>query len=591
MKINPLLKTLLLLLFPYFAFSQTNSYPQTQFLQPINRDLSISGNFAEPRANHFHSGIDLRIGEREGEKVYSPEEGEVSRIKIQAFGGGKNLYIRHTNGYTTVYMHLQKFSDKIEKYVKDYQYEKKTYEFDLQIPKGKLKLKKGELIAYAGNTGSSGGPHLHYEIRNTKTENIINPQLFGLEIKDTIAPNIISLLISPEGDYSRVEGMHEKQTYKIIKPDTLTTTSLTSPIQNSKKQIKQYDTINVTNQVSLGIVAFDKSENSTSRNGIYSYNLKIDDNLFWQFKIDEFSFSDSRYVNACIDYEIYTKTSERYLITKKLPNNQFQNFYNCEDGGIITMEPNAIKKIEYELQDFKQNTTTFTFYLHSTPSFPSSLHSPQQIPTHIFQWDKDNKIVDDQIQIIVPKNSLYDNTPINYSKQIDTLTLFPILQILSPSPLHNNMTLQIQIPQHIKDNPKLIKKLIVASLEGKYTMSIGGKIETGNIIAKTKNFGTYTLRIDTIAPTITPKNFKSNKKISTKQTTLTLTIRDNLSAIAKYNAYINNKWVLMEYDGKSSTLIYNIDPKELNQKTNTLKVEIEDNVGNKSIENYKIVKK
>lgn len=586
MKIQLLIKLFLLLLIPYFASSQKYPYPKTQFRAPIDRQLNISGNFAELRGNHFHSGIDLRIGEREGEKVYSPEEGEVSRIKIQAYGGGKNLYIRHINGYTTVYMHLQNFSDKIEKYVKEYQYEKQTYEFDLQIPKGKLKLKKGELIAYAGNTGSSGGPHLHYEIRDTKTENIINPQHFGIEIKDTIAPNIISLLISPEGDYSRVEGINEKQTYKIIKPD-----ALTPIIQNSKKQIKQYDTINVTNQVSFGIIAFDKSENSTSRNGIYSYNLNIDDNLFWQFKIDEFSFFDSRYINACIDYEIYSKTSERYLITKKLPNNQFQNFYNCEDGGIITMEPNAIKKIEYQLQDFKGNTTTFIFYLQSTPSFPSSLHSPQQTPTHIFQWDKDNKIEDDQIQILVPKNSLYDNIPINYSKQIDSQTLVPIFQILSPSPLHNNMTLQIQIPNHIKDNSKLTKKLVVASLEDKYIISIGGKIDGDKIIAKTKNFGTYTLKIDTIAPTIAPKNFKSNKPIKPQQKALTLTIRDNLSSVAKYNAYINNKWVLMEYDGKSSTLIYNINPEELNQKTNTLKVEIEDKVGNKKQEIYKIVRR
>lgn len=198
MKIQLLIKLFLLLLIPYFASSQKYPYPKTQFRAPIDRQLNISGNFAELRGNHFHSGIDLRIGEREGEKVYSPEEGEVSRIKIQAYGGGKNLYIRHINGYTTVYMHLQNFSDKIEKYVKEYQYEKQTYEFDLQIPKGKLKLKKGELIAYAGNTGSSGGPHLHYEIRDTKTENIINPQHFGIEIKDTIAPNIISLLISPK---------------------------------------------------------------------------------------------------------------------------------------------------------------------------------------------------------------------------------------------------------------------------------------------------------------------------------------------------------------------------------------------------------
>ena len=331
MKLKQIILFIIIFL-PQILSSQTKEYPDNYFLPPIKLPISSSGYFAELRANHLHSGIDIRIGEKEGEKVFSPEEGEVSRLKIQAYGGGKNLYIRHPNGYTTVYMHLQHYCDKIEEYIRKYQYEKQTYEFDIEVPEGVLKLKKGELIAYAGNTGSSEGPHLHYEIRDTKTENTINPQHFGLSIQDTIPPVIHSIMIYPEGEYSKVEDEKWKKEYLIKKSE-------------NQIGIKENDTIMVTNEVYLGIIAFDKSFNSTGRNGLYSYKLIVDDTIIWEFKIDEFSFSDSRYVNACIDYEQYKKTGQVYLISKKLPNNLFPSFITYKNNGIIDVKPNEVKKI------------------------------------------------------------------------------------------------------------------------------------------------------------------------------------------------------------------------------------------------------
>ena len=351
---NKRLNTILhLLLFTIlFSFSinqqakgQTKNYPTNQFESPIRRQLNLSGNFAELRTNHFHSGIDFRIGGVEGEKVYSPYQGSVSRIKIQAWGGGKNLYIDHTNGYTTVYMHLKNYSPKIEEYIRKYQYENQTYEFDIEVSKDKLRIEKGELIAYAGSSGSSGGPHLHFEIRDTKSQNIINPQHFGIEVIDSIPPFIESLLISPEGEFSRVEGMPKKQIYEIIGDNQAR--------PKDKKTIKPNDTVQVTNQISPGLQAYDKSLGSTLKNGVYSYKLLVDDEIFWEFQIDEFSFDKSRYINACIDYELYRNKNQKYLITKKLPNNQFPNFKAVSSTGIIKLEPNTVKKLEYILQDYK----------------------------------------------------------------------------------------------------------------------------------------------------------------------------------------------------------------------------------------------
>src|SRR5574344_1211574 len=388
---------LLFIFISQIALSQNKSYSKYSFNSPVKIPITLSGSFAELRPNHFHSGIDIKIGGKEGEKVYSPFDGEVSRIKIQAYGGGKNLYIQHTNGYTTFYMHLQKFSYKIEKYVRNYQYEKQTYEFDITIPKGKILIEKGELIAYAGNAGSSSGPHLHYEIRDTKTENIINPLYFGLEVADTTAPYIYSILISPEGEYSRVEGMREKQIFD---------------------NIKDFDTIRVTNKISLGVKAFDQENDLSSKNGAYIYSVKVNDKAFWDFQIDEFSFSNSKYINACIDYEQYSKTGQRFLITKKLPNNQFSNFITYSNKGILEFEGDETRKIEYIVKDFQSNTKILTFFLQSQPAFPSNYHINDEKPTHIFYWEKENKIIDEGIKVIVPKNALYDDCFVTYEKVI-----------------------------------------------------------------------------------------------------------------------------------------------------------------------------
>lgn len=549
--------------------NQSKEYPKNSFSSPVKIPISLSGSFAELRTNHFHSGIDIRIGGKEGEKVYSPFDGEVSRIKIQAFGGGKNLYIAHTNGYTTVYMHLQKFSYKIEKYVKAYHYANQTYEFDIPVPKGRLKIEKGEFIAYAGNSGSSSGPHLHYEIRDSKTENIINPFHFGLEVKDNLPPYITSILISPEGEFSRIEGLREKKIFN---------------------NIKDNDTIKVTNKIVLGIKSFDKENNSNSRNGAYSYSLKVNDKPFWNLQIDEFSFAVSKYINACIDYEIYSKTGQRYLISKKLPNNQFPHFTTFENEGVLEFASNEIKKIEYIIKDFQANTKTLTFYLQSQPTFPSNYHQEEERPTHIFYWNKENRIIDEGIQVIVPKNSLYDDCFVTYEKVIDTSTNEQIYKILSHEALHTNMELKIQIPKQLIDNPKLKNKFLIVEKGGKYAVSKGGKQIGNEIIAKVNSFGEFSVSVDTLSPTINPINFKNNVKLSKNQKTLRVRIKDNLSGIASYKGYLNGKWVLMEYDGKNSTLIYTIDSKELNLPTNNLRVVITDRVGNSSEENFKIIR-
>ncbi|MDR0972067.1 MAG: M23 family metallopeptidase [Bacteroidales bacterium] len=531
------------------SFGQTKKYPTNYFSFPIKRDIALSGNFAEFRSNHFHSGVDLRIGERIGEGIYAPQEGEVVRIKIQAWGGGKNLYIRHPNGYTTVYMHIDRFAPKIEAFVRKYQYRNKTYEFDLTL-NDKLFVEKGELIAFAGNTGSSGGPHLHYEIRNSITEKTINPMHFGFYVEDKIKPNIVSIVVSPD----------------------------------NKEVKKQFDTIEVSNKITLGIIAYDRSKNSTAKNGVYSYELYIDNITFWRMKIDEFSFSFTRYANACLDAYQYNKTGKKYITCQQLPNNKFSPFETYLNNGVIEIDSSEVKKVEYVLKDFNNNTTNFVFYIKGNGK---RIMEVPKTKGKMLYWNKDNVIKEKDIEVFVPKGALYEDSPVYFSSfNKDGKTFYDIRG--TKIPLHNNMTIKISVPQNIKQK----NKLVITKNEGKKASSIGGKIEYEDIVAKTKNFGLFSLSLDTIAPkinVISNKEENSSIKLNIKQEKIKIKITDNLSGISSYNAYINSNWVLMEYDGKTSTLSYNVDTKELFQKENELKLVVLDEVRNKSELNIKVI--
>ena len=183
-----LLFFLVLVCIHHTVFTQV-SYPKDYFVKPLDIPLILSGTFGELRSNHFHSGLDIKTQQREGLNVYASAEGYVSRIKISHWGYGKALYITHPNGYTTVYGHLKKFSPTIEAYVKRHQYEKEKFQIQLFPKEDELKVTKKQVVALSGNSGGSGGPHLHYEIRDANARPT-NPMLFGIEIKDTKAPQI-----------------------------------------------------------------------------------------------------------------------------------------------------------------------------------------------------------------------------------------------------------------------------------------------------------------------------------------------------------------------------------------------------------------
>jgi len=271
----------LFLLFTFLSFSQ-EKYPKNYFRNPLDIPIFLSGSFGELRSNHFHAGIDIKTQGKEGLNVFAVADGYVSRIKVQQYGYGKAIYITHPNGFTSVYGHLSKFNDEIEEYVRGIQYKKENYQTgNLFFKEDKFPVKKGEIIAFSGDTGGSGGPHLHFEIRNTKTENVINPLLFGIEVKDTRMPTIQSLKVYALSADARIN--QQKKSFQI-------------PLKDLGNGKYNADRILASGTIGFGINVFDRFNGVPNKNGIFSLEMTLNGKRFYYHDVESFSFSESKFL-------------------------------------------------------------------------------------------------------------------------------------------------------------------------------------------------------------------------------------------------------------------------------------------------------
>jgi len=342
-------QTLILFLFLLFvARGSAQTYPQNYFSPPLDPPLIVVGTFGEIRQDHFHSGIDLSTQEMEGLPVMAAADGYVSRIKIDAEGFGKAIYITHPNGFVTVYGHLQKFTAPINEYVKKSQYEKQTFEIELYPKSKEYKVKKGEVIGYSGNTGSTSGPHLHFEIRDQETEEPINPLLFGLPLADTTKPVLQWVRVFPVREAGVVNKSDSAVTYEIMQTDGINYLNTTDYIQ-------------AVGLIGFGFGVTDHQEGSTSELGIYSAELYVDAQLAYVWHMDRFNFNDTRYVNAHIDY--VSKERDGRIIERcfRLPGNHLNIYPDTTITGYQNFTEDIAHDIKFVAKDFKGNATQLEF--------------------------------------------------------------------------------------------------------------------------------------------------------------------------------------------------------------------------------------
>ena len=543
-------------LFLLTSVNGQEKYPQNKFQSPLDIPLILAGNFGELRSNHFHSGIDIKTQQREGLAVYAIDDASVTRIKISHWGYGKALYITHPSGYTSVYAHLQKFSPKIEEYIKKIQYKKQSYQVETFPDFGELKVKKGEVIAYSGNTGGSSGPHLHFEIRSNTTSKPTNPLLYGYDIRDATDPTILNLYAYPLSDNAQINQSANK-----------------TQIKFKKQADGSYlaDKVYASGTIGIGFNGYDRQDMAANKNGIYSIEQLVNGKTYSKFKFDSFSFAETRYINTLIDYQHYGKYNQRIVKCYKDPSNKLSVYSDLHNNGKINITNGLTYNVELLLKDWENNTTKIIIPVEGKLQ---ELKSPKKIEVtnNYLIAKKPNNYNLDGAKVYFPANTFYNDFYIDLKKGTDTVKIHN-----NEVPAHRNFTITFDVSKYT-DAEK--KQLFIARLNSKNLPIHATTYKRGNTFTtRTKNLGTYTLAKDTVAPVITPKNFKAKQWLNNYKY-LSLKIVDDLSGIDTYNAYINGEWILMSYEYKTNTITYDFDDKILDKKECNLKVVVTDNVGN-----------
>ena len=551
-----------LILVSNFLLAQDISFPQ--YPNPVKIPISLSATFAELRSNAFHAGVDIRTQGVEGKEVFAVADGYVSRIGVSPVGYGKVIYITHNDGFTSVYAHLSKFNKNITDFVRKKQYEDESFSQNIILDKHQFPIKKGDYLGLTGNSGSSGGPHLHYEIRYTKTQEPVNPLYFGLKIKDTKNPCIKGLAIYPL-EKSLVNNVDSALYLKVN-------------AENGKYYIDN-QMINVNGDIAFGINLFDQADGANNKNGAYSVELYADNDLIFKVVSDKYSYNETRYVNSLIDYSYYVRNKERYMRTEIDEFNKLKLYEKKE--GVVSVKEGDTVKMSFVVSDYNKNKSILNFTL--VGSEPSDFQVAEPLPRSYYRvFDGDaSEIYLDGFEASIPEFAFYRDVALKAS-QIDTIpniaSYFAYRLGTEEIPLHKKIIVRIK-PREEFQNDSLV---YIASINNKGELSYLGNMKTAEYLeAKTNVLGTYLIAVDSVNPKVKPLNFK-NKGSVKENWSLRVEIDDNESGIAEYAMYINDQWVLADYDKKNKLLMYQIDH-HLKQGQNSLKVVVADMVGNETI--------
>jgi murein DD-endopeptidase MepM/ murein hydrolase activator NlpD len=547
----------LLLLFSSVLLAQ-NNYPKDYFGVPLDIPMQVSGNFAELRPNHFHAGFDLRTMGREGVEVHAVADGIVSRIKISPYGNGNAIYIDHPNGFTSVYCHLQKAEGAIADYIHKAQYSQKSFEVELFPKSNELVVKKGEVIALTGNTGSSEGPHLHFEFRDTKTEKIINPLHFGYDkfLKDTQKPSVSALYVYPLDDKTSVN-----QSKRPI--------MLNLALQKDGTYLA--NKVSTNGKIGFGITADDYDAISKSKNGVYKIQSYLNGKPSFGFQMDTYSFDEMRYINALIDYPRYRKTGQRVQKLFMATPYPLSIIKADDTNGVITVMPNLTSVYRIEVADFQGNTTTINVPI-SFDKMTTVIDKEPVVSNYFVKVNRENIFAKNNWSVLFPAGTFYDNFDMNFDVRGDSLYLHDEL-----TPVHSSFTITVEDSKYTEAERG---KVFIADIDSRGRIGYNATSRNGTIFtAKVKSLGRYTLATDTTKPVISIGNSIEGKWLSSEKT-LELSISDSGSGIKSYNGYLNGVWALFEYDYKTRKITHNFNDGIVAEGANEMKVIVTDNVGN-----------
>ena len=528
---------------------------------PVEIPILLSGTFGEFRKTHFHTGVDIKTQGKEGLKIRAIDDGDLIRVKVSTSGYGKAVYIRHYDGTTSVYAHLKKFSPKIQHIIKRLQYEKKRYEIEKFFKEGEIKLKKSEIIGISGNTGGSSGPHLHFELRDTKMEKPLNPLKYGYYVADTIPPSIQNIFI-----------------YKFLKDKIFKKIKIGLNRNENIYSVK--DTIESTGILGFGYSGYDRQNSSYNRNGIYKRDLMINGKSVFSYKFDDLTFQDGKKIDLLIDYKAYNIDKIRIKKLYQNINSKFSFLENGDNYGLFNVVEDSLYNIKIIFEDINKNKSIVSMIIKGSKNENRFDFSESDIESKLYHPDLEYEKKYENLKFKIPKNAFYEPTELNFDYKLDTISI----KRFTKAP-KNGLKLEFLIPKNLDSinlRQTCVGKLNINNKGEKNKLQyVFGNKNDSLIFVKSMSGGKYFLTKDTIPPSIKPVNFK-NKKWVTNLSTLEIRVDDEFSGIKKYTASINGKWILMEHEPKRKLLFFEFDDLNFDKAELKFNLHVEDMVGNEN---------
>lgn len=540
------------------------NYPTDYFLSPVSGAVHVTGTCGELRPDHFHAGLD--IDGRTGDPVFAAADGYIETIRIQPSGYGNLLLVRHPNGYTTAYAHLSRFVGPVQEYLRKQQYERERFELELKLPPDLFPVQKGQQIAYLGNTGSSSGPHLHFEIRNQEGK-AVNPLLCGIPVSDNIPPDLREMKIYLLNEHREV----------------LQSKPLPLDIDKAGHIGLEGDTVRIgAGRVGFAIKTYDQTTGFRNDNGVFSVALFADDQLAFQWTANEFDFDDARYLNAHIDYAVRKKYGAWFHRCFSLPGDFLGNYTRTPDMGAIRLSADKPVKITLKVSDAFNNTSTLNFWAIKEESLAEPVISlPYQF---LVPFDSDTKIDLNGISLEIPKKTVYETLALQYSVMDDSSSdIYSLMHLLQDerTPVHSYFNIKL-LPNRLPD--RLRSKAVVANCNEGRPDNCGGSWQGDWLCARTRSFGNYCIMADTVPPRISPVGFSADMR---RKSAISFRIFDNFAVAGEaenlqFKGTIDGKWVLFEYDKKSNRLTYTFD-EHVGKGSHVVRLAVSDDRGNENV--------
>ncbi len=547
-------------------FFPPKHYPKNYFIYPVEARVSLAANFGELRPNHYHMGLDCRTDHVVNKHVVAAAGGYIARVTVEPFGYGQAIYINHPNGLTTVYGHLNRFFSALQKYVRRKQYEQQKWNVDLTIPPGMFPVKQGQFIAYSGSTGGSTGPHTHFEIRDTKTNKVLNEMLFGLPIPDKVPPTIVRLAM-----YDRTKSTYSQS------PELFSLKKVNGDYTTSENIIPVH-----SDKISFGISAYDRQSGSNNPNGIYEAIIYLDGVPLSAFELDSISYAETRYVNAHVDYKTHAAGGPYIEHLSRLPGYPPGVYKDINGDGVIELKDNQVHNVKVVVKDPYLNTSVLNFKIQkgSEEEVPKPVSNKESLE---FQPNQVNVFENQNLQVYLPPATLYDSVQFSYSeKSTDAEDVYsPIHSVLSGLiPSEDYFTVRIKPNKRVPVNLEH-KMLIKQSWKGR--SEVVKAISNGIWYqAKFNNFGDFELLADDVPPLI-HVDFHDGANIS-RYHTIVATPTDNNHEIKNFRAELDGKWLMFTND-KGRKYIYYFD-EHCPRGKHELKISVEDEAGNKTVKTY-----